>query len=110
MQGAIHQLVEQQVVRTPDATAVLCGDVAVSYRELNRRAGTLARALRHQGAGPDTLVGLLAERSPEMVAGVLAVLKAGAAYVPLNPADPVERLAFLARDAGLGLVLAAPGW
>src|SRR5262245_65565993 len=87
----IHHLFEHQVVRTPDAIAVLCGDVAVSYRELNRRAGALACALRHRGIGPDTLVGLLAERSPEMVAGVLAVPQAGGAYLPLNRDDPGAR-------------------
>jgi tyrocidine synthetase-3 len=81
----IHHLFERQAIRTPDATAVLFGDRRVSYQELSRRATALACTLRHQGVGPDTLVGLLADRSIEMVAGILAILKAGAAYLQLNP-------------------------
>src|SRR5262245_30651445 len=107
---AIHHLFERQAIRTPDATAVLFGDRCVSYQELNRRATALACALRHQGVGPSTLVGLLADRSVEMVAGILAILKAGAAYLPLNPDYPVERLTFMTGDAGLPLGLATPGW
>jgi amino acid adenylation domain-containing protein len=105
----IHHLFEQQAVRTPDATALLFGDLRVSYRELNHRATTLAHTLRRRGTGPNTLAGLLADRSVEMVAGILAILKAGAAYLPLSPNDPPERLAFMTRDAGLRLVLATPG-
>src|SRR5262245_55815771 len=107
---AIHRLFERQAIRTPDATAVLLGDRRVSYQELFRRATALACTLRHQGVGPNTLVGLLADRSLEMVAGILGILKAGAAYLPLNPDYPVERLTFMTGDAGLPLVLAAPGW
>jgi non-ribosomal peptide synthetase component F len=70
---AVHQLVEQQAVRTPDAIAVRFGDAEVSYRDLDARAEALAQNLRHQGAGRDVLVGLLAERSLEMVVGILAI-------------------------------------
>src|SRR5207244_1463524 len=73
---AIHHLFEQQALRTPKATTLLFGDLRVSYRELNHRATTLAHTLRHRGAGPNTLVGLLADRSVEMVAGILGILKA----------------------------------
>lgn len=107
---AIHRLFERQALRTPDTTAVQFGDRRVSYQDLNRRATALACTLRRQGVGPNTLVGLLADRSVEMVAGILAILKAGAAYLPLNPSYPVERLRFMTGDAGLPLVLATPGW
>src|SRR5262245_5298967 len=107
---AIHHLVERQANRTPDATAVLFGDRRVSYQELNQRATALACTLQHQGVGPNTLVGLLADRSIEMVAGILGILKVGAAYLPLTPDYPLERLTFITGDAGLPLVLATPGW
>src|SRR5262249_916179 len=107
---AIHHLFERQAIRTPDATAVLFGDRRVSYQELNGGATGVGWSWGHQGVGPNTLVGLLADRSMEMVAGILAILKAGAGYLPLNPNDPVERVTFMTGDAGLPLVLATPGW
>ncbi len=101
----IHELFEEQVAKSPDAVAVVFEDEEVSYGELNARANRLAHRLRALGVGPETLVGLLVERSVEMIVGLLAILKAGGAYVPLDPAYPQERLAFMAEDAELKLLL-----
>ena len=94
----LEQLVDEQVDRTPDAVAVIHEGQAWTYRELDERANRLAHHLRGLGAKPGTLVGVCMNRSAEMVAAVLGILKAGAAYVPLDPAYPKERLAFLLRD------------
>ena len=101
----IHELFEAQARRTPEAIAVSCEGVQLSYAELDARSNRLARHLRAHGVGAESLVGLLFERSVEMVVGVLAVLKAGGAYVPLDPSYPQERLQFMAADAGLRLVV-----
>lgn len=84
----VHQLIEAQVVRTPDAPALVFAGQVLSYAALNRRANRLAHRLMAAGVGPDVLVGLAVERSIEMVVGLLAVLKAGGAYVPLDPEYP----------------------
>lgn len=99
------QLFEAQTARTPEATAVVFGDAQLSYRELNARANQLARELVRLGVEPDSLVGICLGRSPEMVVAVLATLKAGAAYLPLDPNYPVERLAFMLQDAGASVLL-----
>jgi amino acid adenylation domain-containing protein len=101
----IHELFEAQAERTPEATAVQFEAESLSYRELNRRANQLARYLRRLGARPETRVGICAERSTEMVVGLLGILKAGAAYVPLSPAYPHERLSFIVSDAEVELLL-----
>ena len=101
----VHQLIEAQVLKQPDAAALRFGDVALSYAELNRRANRLAHRLIEAGVGPDALVGLAVERSIEMVVGLLAVLKAGGAYVPLDPEYPRERLAYMLEDSGVKLLL-----
>ncbi|HEU4766424.1 MAG TPA: amino acid adenylation domain-containing protein, partial [Pyrinomonadaceae bacterium] len=101
----IHELFEQQVNLTPEATAVVFGDERLSYRELNERANQLAHRLRIMGAGPEKLIGIAADRSPEMIAGLLGILKSGAAYVPLSPDTPPERLQLTLRDAGIELLL-----
>ncbi|WP_455912771.1 amino acid adenylation domain-containing protein, partial [Pseudomonas putida] len=101
----IHQLIEDQVQRTPSAPALVFGETALTYAQLNARANQLAHALREQGVGPDVLVGLCVERSVEMVVGLLAVLKAGGAYVPLDPEYPQERLAYMIEDSGITLLL-----
>ncbi|MDQ0703453.1 amino acid adenylation domain-containing protein/non-ribosomal peptide synthase protein (TIGR01720 family) [Pseudomonas sp. W3I7] len=101
----VHQLIEAQVLKQPDAAALRFGDVALSYAELNRRANRLAHRLIEAGVGPDSLVGLAVERSIEMVVGLLAVLKAGGAYVPLDPEYPRERLAYMLEDSGVKLLL-----
>jgi amino acid adenylation domain-containing protein len=95
----LHQLFEAQVERSPDAVAVAFLQEELTYRELNCRANQLARYLRSLGTGPDLLVAVCAERSLEMVVGLLGVLKAGATYLPLNPSDPPERLRFMQEDA-----------
>ena len=101
----LHQLVEAQARRTPERAALRLEDRSLTYGQLERRAAQLARHLRARGAGADVLVGLCVERSLEMVVGILGILKAGAAYVPMDPAYPAERLAFMRSDAGLDLVL-----
>jgi len=102
----IHHLFEEQAARTPDAIAVVFNDRELTYAALNRLADGLAGRLRASGAGgANTLVALCAERSLEMVVGLLAILKAGAAYVPLDPAFPSERLAFMLEDSGAALLV-----
>src|SRR6185295_7087094 len=101
----IHTLVEEQAARTPDATAVEAVGRALTYRELNERAAILARRLRRLGVGLESIVGLCVERSPEMVVGMLGVLKAGGIYLPLDPAYPRERLAFMLTDSGARVLL-----
>ncbi|HTG36439.1 MAG TPA: non-ribosomal peptide synthase/polyketide synthase [Thermoanaerobaculia bacterium] len=105
-EGFVHRLVEEQAARTPQAAAVVFEAESLSYGELNARANRLARHLRDLGVGPESVVGISAERSFEMVVGLLAILKAGGAYLPLDPALPAERLAFMMEDAGIGLLLA----
>jgi amino acid adenylation domain-containing protein len=95
----LRELFQQQVNRTPDAAAVICEDRLLTFRELNRRAGRLARQLQNLGVGSNVLVGICVERSLEMVVGLLGILKAGGAYVPLDPAYPRERLIFMLQDA-----------
>jgi amino acid adenylation domain-containing protein len=101
----LHDLFESQVERTPEATAVMFGNELLTYRELNRRANQLAHHLVSLGVGPDVLVGILVERSLEMVVGLLGILKAGGAYVPLDPAYPGERIAFMLEDSEVAVLL-----
>jgi amino acid adenylation domain-containing protein len=101
----LHELFEQQVQRTPEATAVVFEDQALTYAELNARANQLARHLRHSAIGPDQLVGICVERSLEMVVGLLGVLKAGGAYLPMDPTYPAERLAYMLADAAPRVLL-----
>jgi amino acid adenylation domain-containing protein len=101
----IHELVEEQAARTPDAVALLAGRHLLSYRELNRRANRLARHLRRLGVGAEDRVGIATERTPELVVGLLAILKSGGAYVPLDPAYPAARLAFTLADSRVSLLL-----
>lgn len=101
----IHEVFEQQVKRSPDATALLFQKERLSYRELNERAGELAERLQALGVGPETLVGICVERSIEMIVGILAILKAGGAYLPLDPSYPKERLAFMLEDTHVPVLL-----
>ncbi|WP_240334900.1 condensation domain-containing protein, partial [Pseudomonas syringae] len=91
----IHGMFEAQAERTPEALAVVHGEQRLSYRQLNERANRLAHALRKQGVQPDSRVGICVERGPEMVVGLLAILKAGGGYVPLDPTYPLERIAYM---------------
>ncbi|MGH3777952.1 MAG: amino acid adenylation domain-containing protein [Pseudonocardiaceae bacterium] len=105
------ELFEAQVARTPDAVAVVCGGDEssrheLSYRELNERANRLARLLIGRGVGPEQFVGLALPRSVGMVVALVAVWKAGAGYLPIDPGYPAERIAFMCSDAGLAMVLA----
>ncbi len=102
---SLHQLIEEQIERTPDATALIFEGQTRSYRELNNEANQLAHRLQQAGVKVDTLVGVSMERSLEMVVALLAVLKAGGAYVPLDPTYPAERLAYMIEDAQVPILL-----
>jgi amino acid adenylation domain-containing protein len=106
--ACLHELFERWAARTPAAPAAVFGGEVLTYGELDRRAGRLARRLVELGVGPDERVGLLAGRSPAMVVGMLAVLKAGGAHVPLDPAYPRERLSCLLADSRPAVLLAEP--
>ena len=101
----LHELFEAQAARAPQAIAVVHADAALTYGELNAKANQLAHALRDRGVGPDDVVGLCMKRSLEMIVGIFGVLKAGGAYLPLDPAYPRERLAYMVADAGPKLIL-----
>jgi amino acid adenylation domain-containing protein len=103
--SCLHQLFEAQVTRTPEAIATIFGDQSLTYCELNARANQLANHLRTLGVKPEVLVGLCVERSLEMVVGLLGILKAGAAFVPLDPVYPRERLTVILEDSRLPLLL-----
>ncbi|MCY1137661.1 amino acid adenylation domain-containing protein [Actinoplanes sp. Pm04-4] len=103
--SSLHQAIEEQVRRTPEAVAVRFDGRSTSYAELNARANRIAHRLRRSGVGPETLVAVCAERSVELVAALLGVVKAGGAYVPLDPEYPADRLAFMVADAGAPVVL-----
>jgi amino acid adenylation domain-containing protein len=105
----LHTLFEEQSRRTPDAVAVVCGERRWTYRELDHRAGVLMEHLRARGVGPEEVVGLCIDRSEDMVAALLGILKAGAAYLPLDPGYPRERLFFMIEDAGLRILLTREG-
>jgi amino acid adenylation domain-containing protein len=98
-ESLLPELFEAQVIKTPEATAVVYEEQSLSYAELNCRANRLAHLLRERGVGPETIVGICVERSLEMVISLLGVLKAGGAYLPLDPLYPQERLAFMLEDA-----------
>ncbi|HEX8318268.1 amino acid adenylation domain-containing protein [Longimicrobium sp.] len=101
----IHELFEARATETPDAAAVRFDGAALTYRELDHAANRLANHLRRRGVGPETRVGICLERGTELVVAILAVLKAGGAWVPLDPAYPAERLAFMLADSGARLLL-----
>ncbi|MGH7221893.1 MAG: non-ribosomal peptide synthetase, partial [Gemmataceae bacterium] len=101
----LHHLFEQQATRTPAAIALRFAEQTLSYAELDAWANRLAHVLRQRGVGPDTLVALCLERSPEMIVAMLGVLKAGGAYVPLDPASPIERLRNILADTHAPVLL-----
>ncbi len=101
----IHQLIEAQVERTPDAIAVVFEDLQLTYQELDRRANQLAHYLQTLGVCSEVLVGISLERTTEMLVAMLGVLKAGGAYVPVDPTYPEERIAFMLKDAQISVLL-----
>lgn len=103
----VSRLFEEQAKRTPGRVAVTDGDGSVTYGELNQKANRLARALRAKGAGKNSVVALFAERSIEMSVAVLAVLKAGGAYLPISPDYPADRAGYMLRDSGAKVLVAA---
>ncbi|KAA0984731.1 amino acid adenylation domain-containing protein [Pseudomonas sp. ANT_J12] len=102
----LHQAIETQAERYPEAVAVVCGEQRLSYAELNRRANQWAHHLIARGVGPDVRVGVSVERSLDMIVAIIAVLKAGGAYVPLDPSYPHDRLSYMIEDSGIELLLA----
>lgn len=103
--ACVHELVDRQAARTPEATAVTLGPHSLTYQQLTQQANQLAHLLQKQGIGPDSIVGISLERSLNLIIGVLAILKAGAAYLPLDPAYPADRLAFMLEDTQASLLL-----
>ncbi|MEU3026955.1 amino acid adenylation domain-containing protein [Streptomyces incarnatus] len=103
--GTFPELVAESARRRPDAPAVEDAHTVLGYRELDERANRLAHHLVSLGAGPGTFVGLCVERGAELVVGLLGIMKSGAAYLPLDPGYPADRLAFMLRDSGAGLVV-----
>ncbi|HKP82176.1 MAG TPA: amino acid adenylation domain-containing protein [Pyrinomonadaceae bacterium] len=101
----IHRLFEQQVQRTPEAIALVFEERRLTYEELNQRSNRLAHYLLALGVGPESFVGLLLERSPEMIVTVLAILKVGGAYVPLDPESPPARLSYILDDAHISVLV-----
>ncbi|GBD54546.1 non-ribosomal peptide synthetase [Microcystis aeruginosa NIES-298] len=101
----IHQLFEEQVKRTPDAVAVVCSQQQLTYNELNCRANQLAHYLQKLGVKPEELVGICLERSLDMIVGLLAILKVGGAYVPIDPDYPQERISFMLQDSQVKIIL-----
>ncbi|RJG00932.1 amino acid adenylation domain-containing protein [Noviherbaspirillum sedimenti] len=104
----LHHLFARQLEKTPDAPAVIAGTQRLSYAELDARANRLAHCLAAQGVGANTLVGLCVERSLEMVVGMLAILKAGSAYVPLDPGYPRERLTYMLQQSQAAVLVTRP--
>jgi amino acid adenylation domain-containing protein len=101
----IHQLFEARAERTPDAVAVQYEDERLTCRELNERANQLAHYLRSLGVGPEVRVGLCVNRSPQMIVGILGILKAGAGYVPIDPSYPANRISYLLEDSQVPVLL-----
>jgi amino acid adenylation domain-containing protein len=104
-EDSVVDLFQAQQQRTPDAVAFICGDERITYAELNARANRLAHHLQALGVGPEVLVGLCIERSFDFVVALLAIFKAGGAYLPLDPAYPRERLEFMLKDAGVTVLV-----
>ncbi|APO47192.1 hypothetical protein BS614_26170 [Paenibacillus xylanexedens] len=101
----IHQLIEEQVKRTPDATAIICGNEKISYKELNDKADKLAHILNNLGVKPNSVVGLCIERSIDMLVALLGILKSGAAYLPIDPEFPTERREYMLRHSQVEILV-----
>lgn len=105
MDQCIHQLFEKQVAKNPEAIALIYEQESLSYQQLNQKANQLAHYLQSLGVKPDELVGICVERSPLFIIGILGILKAGAAYLPLDSNYPLDRLAYMLEDSGLSVLL-----
>ena len=103
--SSVHELFERQVANTPDKTALEFEGQGLSYAQLNARANAIARRLSSLGIGAGALVGLCLHRSADMVAALLGILKVGAAYVPIDPDYPTDRIGFMLRDSGVSLIV-----
>ncbi|NJD03238.1 MAG: AMP-binding protein, partial [Ruminiclostridium sp.] len=101
----IQEMFEEQVEKTPDNVAVVCEDKKLTYRELNVKANQIARILRKKGIGPDSIEGIMTERSLEMITGIMGILKAGGAYLPIDPEYPAERIKYMLEDSGTFVLL-----
>ncbi|MEU9464322.1 amino acid adenylation domain-containing protein [Streptomyces sp. NPDC048312] len=101
----LHELVQESARRVPDEAAVVCGDQRLTYRQVNGRANVVAQQLAEHGAGPEARVAVLADRTADPVVGLLGVLKSGAAYVPMDPAYPADRIGYTLDDAGIGILV-----
>ena len=104
-EGCIHQIFEQEVEQRPDKIAIESLKEQISYRELNQRANNLARRLQREGIGPEGFVGVMVERSPELIVSLLGIGKAGGVYVPINLVDPPKRVQFIHEDAGVKVLV-----
>jgi amino acid adenylation domain-containing protein len=110
-QAILQQLIEAQVTARPSDTAVICdhdtvfGAASLTYEQLNDRANQLAHRLRAEGVGPDDIVGLMVERSFAMIIGILGIIKAGGAYLPISPANPADRINYMLGDGGVRVLL-----
>ncbi|USP97309.1 non-ribosomal peptide synthase/polyketide synthase [Bacillus vallismortis] len=107
--AAVHQLFEQQAALNPDHEAVIFGNQTLTYRQLNERSNQLALILQDKGVGTDQVVAVLTDRSANMIIGILAILKAGGAFLPIDPELPDERRAFLIKDSGASVLLTSAG-
>ena len=101
----VHRLFESQVNQTPDAVAVKLADQQITYDEFNKRANKLARYLQRLGVGPEVLVGLFLDQSIEALVGMMGVLKAGGAYLPIDPSWPIERVSFILNDVQVAVLV-----
>ncbi len=101
----LHEKFERQVVATPDNIAVVCNNEKITYKELNNKANQLAHHLREQGVKPNIFVGVMLERSIDLIVSIIAVLKAGGAYIPLDPKHPERRLNYILRDAKIKIMV-----
>lgn len=108
MSDTLHAAFVEQAVKNPDAPAVYSDAGVLTYDELNERSRALAERLVADGAGPGVPVGICVERTPDLVVGILAILRTGACYLPLDPNYPSERLAFMVRDSGTRMLLTTP--
>ncbi|MGW4898181.1 amino acid adenylation domain-containing protein, partial [Kitasatospora sp. NPDC004240] len=105
VEECVHELFAAQAARTPDAVALTSGDLSLTYAELDERANRIAHHLIALGAGPERIVGLSLERGPDLIPALLGILKSGAAYLPLDPANPADRLAYMLADAKAELLV-----